>query len=77
MSKIVKTFGELTPQQVEEVDNNKYVTWQRLKSWINMAVGREPKEPMEGIVCDEVGITVKLKTETPVVRVEKTPPDAA
>ncbi len=60
MTTIVKSFGDKTPQQIEAIGLTVSVTWQKMKEYIGLAIGKAKNEEIEGIVIDDTGITVKL-----------------
>lgn len=64
MSSIVKSFGDKTPQQIEQIGLSLNVTWPQMKQYIGLAVGKAPYEDIEGIVIDDTGITVKLSRQS-------------
>lgn len=61
MSVIVKSFGKKTTQQVAEAGlTNGVIAWWKLLPHLSQLINQKENEVIEGIVCDETGISVKI-----------------
>ncbi len=60
MTKIVKTYGKKTLSEIEGGGVTSFVSYERLKLYLSMALGVNPNETIEGIIVDENGITARI-----------------
>lgn len=58
--KIVKTFGKKTQFEIESGGVTSFVSYDRLREYISIAIGIKPNETIEGIIVDETGITARI-----------------
>lgn len=60
MAKIVKTLSKKTSQEIESGGVSSFISFERLKEYLSIAVGIKPTETVEGIIVDETGVTVRI-----------------
>ena len=60
MTKIVKSLSDKTTQEIESGGTRSYISFERLKEYLAIAVGIKPNETVEGIIVNEHGIDVKI-----------------
>lgn len=62
MNRVVKTFGDKTVRQVEEIPGSANLTWHKFKNVLAIAIGIKPDERIEGVIIDDTNIEVKLSS---------------
>ena len=60
MSRLVKTLSSKTTEQIDSGGTTNYISWERMKPYLEIAVRLKDHEQIDGVIVEEDGLKVRI-----------------